>query len=76
MVKREILIRTERVSDLQRKLDRLEEAFIYDRSIDRATYEKQRDRVGEELTLANLELHEARIESLDVEGVSRGSPNT
>jgi DNA invertase Pin-like site-specific DNA recombinase len=35
-------IRTERVADLQRKLDRLEEAFIYEQSIDHPTYDKQR----------------------------------
>jgi hypothetical protein len=50
-------------------LERLEEAFIYQRSIDRTTYEKQRDRIREELALAELELHDARIDSLDVEGV-------
>jgi site-specific DNA recombinase len=62
-------IRTEHVSALALKLERLEEAFIYQRSIDRTTYEKQRDRIREELALAELELHDARIDSLDVEGV-------
>jgi hypothetical protein len=62
-------IRTERVSHLQGKLDRLEEAFIYEQSIDHATYDRQRDRLHEELTFANLELHDARIGSLDVDGI-------
>jgi hypothetical protein len=62
-------IRTEHVSALALKLERLENAFIYQRSIDRTTYEKQRDRIREELALAELELHDARIESLDVQGV-------
>jgi hypothetical protein len=49
--------------------DQLEEVFIYKQSIDYATYERHRDRLQEELTIANLELNDARIESLDVEGV-------
>ncbi len=51
------------------KLERLEEAFIYQRSIDSTTYEQQRDRMREKLALAELELHEARIENVDIEGV-------
>ena len=62
-------LRTERVSELRRKLERLEEAFIYERSINQPTYERQRDRIQEELTLAELELHEALIENIDVEGI-------
>jgi DNA invertase Pin-like site-specific DNA recombinase len=54
-------LRTERVASIQRRLDRLEEAFIYEQSIDHATYDKQRDRLLEELTIANLDLHDARI---------------
>ena len=58
-----------RVRKLQAKLDRLEDVFIYDRAIDRDTYTSQLDRLREELALADLELHDARIEGLDVEGV-------
>lgn len=58
-----------RVSDLRAKLDSLDEAFIYQRSIDRATYERQRDRIREEITLAELAVHDARIETIDIEGV-------
>ena len=62
-------LRANRVAQLTERLDRLEEAFIFDRSIDRATYEKQRDRTQEELTLANLELQDSRIEAADTEGI-------
>jgi hypothetical protein len=57
------------VSKVQARLDRLEEAFIYDRAIDRETYVSQRDKLREELVLADLQLHDARIEGLDVEAV-------
>ena len=62
-------LRTKRVSGLHGKLDRLEEAFIYEQAIDQSTYERQRDQIQEELTLADLDLHEARIENVDVEGI-------
>ena len=48
---------------------RFEEAFIYAQSIDFGTYERQRDKVQENLAVADLELHEARIDRIDVEGV-------
>jgi hypothetical protein len=47
----------------------VEEAFIYAQSIDFGTYERQRDKVQENLAVADLELHEARIDRIDVEGV-------
>jgi hypothetical protein len=47
------------------KLRRLDEAFIFNETIDRATYDEQRDRLREELTLAELELSDARIEKFD-----------
>jgi hypothetical protein len=48
---------------------RFEEAFIYAQSIDFGTYERQRDKVQENLAVADRELHEARIDRIDVEGV-------
>lgn len=38
-------------------------------AIDRTTYETQRDRLREELTLAELAAHEAKIEAFNVEGI-------
>ena len=43
--------------------------FIYQKTIDHAVYLKQKDRIQEELTIAELELNDARIDALDVEGV-------
>jgi len=51
---------------IHQKLDRLDETFIFARAIDLATYERQRDRLREELTLVR---HSTQLEELDVEGV-------
>ena len=60
---------SDRVVDLQTKLNRLDEVFIYQQAIDRTTYETQRDKLREELTLAELAAHDAKIEAFDVEGI-------
>jgi hypothetical protein len=44
-----------RVKVIQQKLDRLDEAFLFARSIDVTSYERQRDRLREELTLAQID---------------------
>ena len=51
------------------RLDRVEEALLFERSIDRPTYERKRDQRREQLTLAELELSDAIGEHLDVEGI-------
>jgi hypothetical protein len=40
---------------------------LYESSVDRATYEEQRDKLREELTLAELELSEARVEQFEID---------
>lgn len=51
------------------KLDRLDEAFLFSKSIDQPTYERQRDKVREELTLAKIDQHSQATEEMDVEGL-------
>jgi site-specific DNA recombinase len=46
-----------RVKAIHQKLDRLDEAFIFAKTIDLDTYERQRDRLREELTLAQIDRH-------------------
>ena len=58
-----------RLARLRCKLDKLDEACIHERTIDKQTYERQRDRIREDITLAELEQYDARIEAIDVEGV-------
>jgi len=62
-------LKAQRVAELQQRSDRLEEAFIFEKTIDHAVYVKQKDRIQEDLTIAEMELHDARIDALDVEGV-------
>jgi site-specific DNA recombinase len=56
-----------RVTQIRARLRRLDEAFLYESSIDRTTYEELRDKLREELTLAELELSEAQVEQFDID---------
>lgn len=47
----------------------IDEAFLHERSIDRQTYERQRDQLREQLALAEIELNDAVLDQLDVDGV-------
>jgi hypothetical protein len=58
-----------RVDEVRTKALALEDAFLYQRAIDQRSYIEQRDRLREELTLAEMGLSEAQVESLDVEGI-------
>ena len=59
----------ERVKLIQQKLDRLDDAFLFAQSIDAKTYERQRDRLREELTLAQIDHHAEATDELDVQGI-------
>ena len=58
-----------RVSAIQQKLDKLDEAFLYSEAIDVTTYGRQRDKLREELTLAKIDHHAEAVDELDVEGI-------
>ena len=58
-----------RVKAIQQKLDRLDEAFLYSESIDHTSYGRQRDKLREEMTLAQIDHHAEAIEELDVQGI-------
>ena len=45
------------------------EAFLYERSIDIDTYNRQADRVREQMTLLKIDEHTSKLEELDVEGI-------
>lgn len=59
------------VETLRRRLDQLDEVFVFRREIDRQTYERQRDRMREQMALAECDLAEETREQLDVEAVLR-----
>ena len=52
---------------IQEKLDRLDEAFLFERSIDIKTYDRHAEKLREELTLARIDRHSGQLEELDVE---------
>src|SRR5207249_2715153 len=54
---------------IREKLDRLDAAFLYERSIDIDTYDRHRDKLGEELTLVQMDRHATELEEMDVEGI-------
>jgi hypothetical protein len=58
-----------RVKVIQQKLDRLDEAFLYSESIDLTSYGRQRDRLREQLTLAQIDRHTDAVDELDVQGI-------
>src|SRR5262245_29890716 len=67
---REELANAERAAKaIQDKLDRLDEAFLFERSIDIDTYDRHAERLREELTLARIERHSGQLKELDVEGI-------
>src|SRR5262249_24948210 len=51
------------------KLDRLDEAFLFERSIDIETYDRHAEKLREELTLARIDRHSGQLEELDVESI-------
>ena len=58
-----------RISALRERIDQLVEAHVHAKSIDRQTYETRMTRERERLALAQLELHDAELDELDVEGL-------
>ena len=54
---------------IQEKRDRLDEAFLFERSIDIETYDRHAEKLREELTLARIDRHSGQLEELDVEGI-------
>jgi hypothetical protein len=68
-VRNDAAVQERRVKAIEQKLDRLDEAFIFAKTIDLDTYERQRDRLREELTPAQIDRHTSELEELDVEGI-------
>jgi hypothetical protein len=54
---------------IKEKLDRLDEAFLFERSIDIETYDRHAEKLREELTLARIDRHSGQLDELDVEGI-------
>jgi len=56
-----------RLAQLDKRKSRLEEAYLYEQTIDRDTYKRHSDRLSEERALALLGRHDAELDGLDVE---------
>ena len=54
---------------IREKLDRLDQAFLFERTIDIDTYDRHRDKLREELTLVQMDRHSSELEEMDVEGI-------
>ena len=57
------------VAHIRSRLDRVDDAFLHEESIDRPIYERQRDELREQLALAEIELSQAVANQIDVEGI-------
>jgi hypothetical protein len=67
---REEIANAERAAKaIQDKLDRLDEAFLFERSIDIETYDRHAEKLREELTLVRIARQSGQLEELDVEGI-------
>ena len=69
MSQREWAALEEKLTDLRRREEQLEDAFLYTKKIDAITYERQRDTMREQIALATIELEDARLDQIDVEGL-------
>lgn len=58
-----------RLAQIDKRKARLEEAYLYEQTIDRETYTRHSDRLGEERALTLLGRHDAEIDALDVEAL-------
>ncbi|MDP6373109.1 MAG: recombinase family protein [Vicinamibacterales bacterium] len=58
-----------RLAGLQGREGLLEDAYLYEKRIDLATYERQRDKLREKIALCRIELEDVRLEEIDVEGL-------
>ncbi len=56
-----------RQTQLEARKKRLMEAFVYEQAIDRETYNRELGDLDEAITMVNLELHENRLDDLDLE---------
>ena len=60
-----------RLNRIRERTNQLTEAFLYNQSIDRETYQTQLTRLREDQLLIEMELNETRVEELDVESASK-----
>ena len=57
------------LADLEARKARLHDVYIYQQGIGRELYQEHLDQLNTDIAMAELDLHDARIEALDVEGI-------
>ncbi len=57
------------LEQLRQRKDKLDEAFIYRQAVSKETYQRQSDKISEEITLAEMAAHDTRLDELDIEAV-------
>jgi site-specific DNA recombinase len=62
---------TTTIREIEGKLTKLENAYIYERAIDRERYEQHRAGLEQQLTAARVALSDAQTDDLDLEGALR-----
>ena len=58
-----------KIAELRENKTKLEEAFVYQKAIEADTYKEMRAKLTEDLTLAEIELREAKAEEIEVETI-------
>jgi site-specific DNA recombinase len=58
-----------RLQQLQQRESILDDTYLFEKRIDAATYERQRDKLREDIAVARIDLEDAKLEEIDVEGV-------
>jgi DNA invertase Pin-like site-specific DNA recombinase len=64
------------VQKLKARKEQLVEAFVYDKAIDRPTYEQQNEALNNQIALAELEERNAKLDTYDVEEVLNFAEHT
>jgi site-specific DNA recombinase len=59
----------DRIRGLRERETRLEDAYLFEKLIDVTTYERQRDRIRQDIAVSELELEDAKLDEIDVEGL-------
>ena len=64
-----------RVTELKAKRQKLIEAFVYQHSIEKSIYQEQLELIDDDIALAQLDVHDAKLEELDIEAALNYATN-
>jgi DNA invertase Pin-like site-specific DNA recombinase len=56
---------------LKQRINRLDEAFLFEKTIDIDTYDRHKDRISEQQTFLKIDHYASELEQLDAEGIRR-----